>query len=76
MDYETCMHDVLDQLGPQQLKYMTVRRDSSALFSLSLLVPLNAELFSKAVFEKSLALTCFEEVESLKDLIVESHFEL
>jgi hypothetical protein len=55
---------------------MTVRRDSSALFSLSLLVPLNAELFSKAVFEKSLALTCFEEVESLKDLIVESHFEL
>jgi hypothetical protein len=70
--------DFLDQFGPQQLKYMTVLRDSSARFTLSLLLPLKVEdEFSKVVlFEKTLALTCFEEVESLIDLIVESHFEL
>ncbi|TKY71617.1 hypothetical protein E2542_SST00349 [Spatholobus suberectus] len=58
----------LDQLGPQQLKYMTVRRDSSACFSFSLLAALKA-----GEVEKNRA--CFEEAESLRDFMVESHFE-
>lgn len=65
------------QLGPQQLKYMTVRRDSSACFSLSLLAALKAG--ESRHVEKRLQ-ACFEEeeeqlAESLRDLMVESHFE-
>lgn len=64
------------QLGPQQLKYMTVRRDSSACLSFSLLADLKA--VESAAAEKHLA--CFEEeeqaeAESFKDLNAESPFD-
>lgn len=66
------------QLGPQQLKYMTVRRDSSACLSFSLLADLKA--VESAAVEKHLA--CFEEeeqaeaeAESFKDLNAESPFD-
>lgn len=57
----------LDQLGPQQLKYMTVLRDSSACLRLSLLGVLKGgddEVEKKQAF-----------FESLRDFMVESHFE-
>lgn len=66
------------QLGPQQLKYMTVRSDSSACLSFSLLADLKA--VESAAVEKHLA--WFEEeeeeqaeAESFKDLNVESPFD-
>jgi len=59
--------EVSDQLGPQQLKYMTVLRDSSAFLRLSLLLGAlkgGGEVEKKKAFFKS-----------LRDLMVDSHFE-
>nr|DAD20759.1 TPA_asm: hypothetical protein HUJ06_022222 [Nelumbo nucifera]DAD20761.1 TPA_asm: hypothetical protein HUJ06_022224 [Nelumbo nucifera] len=60
---------LLFQLGPQQLKYMTVRSDSSACFNFSVLGVFTEE--SRALENR---LTFAEEVvESLRDLKVESY---
>ncbi|KAJ6364094.1 hypothetical protein OIU76_029104 [Salix suchowensis] len=64
-----------DQLGPQQLKNMTVLSDSSACLNFSLL----ASIKTLESTEPEKRLACFdvdEQAESLRDLIaLESHFD-
>lgn len=63
------------QLGPQQLKNMTVLRDSSACFTLSSAFLAALEAVESKALENRRA--CLEEelqVESLSDLMAESHF--
>jgi hypothetical protein len=62
------------QFGPQQLKYKTVRKDSSACLIFSLLAALRAAE-SKAPEKSFACLDEEEQEESLRDLTVESHFE-
>ena len=62
------------QLGPQQLKYITVRRDSSACLILSSSLVLAALTEESAIKPPDWPLICLEEVdlqpESLKDEMV------